>query len=56
MVPFRALGVKTLVFGSNGLVDVKEAGEEGIWVSRGKGSGSTVTGVNITRQSRFCPI
>ena len=45
-----------LVFVSKGLVVGKEAGEEDIWVSRGKGSGSTVLGVNITRQSRFCSI
>ena len=41
---------------SKGLVDVMEAGEDGIWVSHSKGSRSTVIGVNITRQSRFCPI
>ena len=38
---------------SKGLVDIKEAREEDIWVSHSKGSGLTVTGVNITRQSRF---
>ena len=45
-----------LVFVLKGLVDVMEAGEDGIWVSHSKGSRSTVIGVNITRQSRFCPI
>ena len=41
---------------SKGLVDVKETGEKDIWISCGKGSGLTVIGVTITRQSRFCPI